>query len=148
MGEKTGFMTVLFIFGAFIIPIMLVLFINNVEGSKLLTLSTEMQQMVSAEGGVSDRVKQVVNELQNQGVTITFEDENGNTVTGTVPAGKKITIHYKYKHFETSNSTTILRRNGSGNPTNNPNPPFPLNPTNPSDPTIPLDPVNPPVEDY
>ncbi|MFD2658476.1 hypothetical protein [Gracilibacillus thailandensis] len=111
MGEKTGFMTVLFIFGAFVIPFMLTMYINNIEGSKLLTLSTEMQQMVSAEGGVTDKVEHAVNELSGKGVEITFKDSAGNPVTGRVPVGEKINIHYKYGDFETSNSTTILKRN-------------------------------------
>lgn len=111
MGEKTGFMTVLFIFGIFIMPIMMTLYINNVEGSKMLSLSTEMQQLVSAEGGVTSRVQEAANKLAEQGVTITFTDNNGNTVYGKVPAGETVNIHYKYKGFETSNSTTILKRN-------------------------------------
>lgn len=111
MGEKTGFMTVLLIFGAFVLPLLLIMYINNVEGSKLLSLSTEVQQLVSAEGGVSDRVEQLVNDLADKGVDITFRDNSGNTITGRVPVGETVNIHYKYKDFETSNSTTILKRN-------------------------------------
>lgn len=111
MGEKTGFMTVLLIFGAFLIPIMLTLYINNIEGSKLLSLSTEMQQLVSAEGGVTDKVQHAVDTFAENRVEITFKDSEGNPVTGRVPVGEEITINYKYKGFETSNSTTILKRN-------------------------------------
>lgn len=111
MGEKVGFMKVLLIFGAFIVPFIFNVYINHVQGAKLLSLSTEVQQLVSAEGGVTPRVEQLVNEFAEKGVSITFEDENGNAVTGTVPVGEKITIHYKYQDLETSNSTTILKRN-------------------------------------
>lgn len=111
MGEKTGFMVVLFLFGAFVIPLMLIMYIHNIQGAKLMSLSTEMQQLVSAEGGVTPKVQHAVNELSVNGVQITFEDESGNPVTGTVPVGETITIHYKYNDFETSNSTTILKRN-------------------------------------
>lgn len=111
MGEKVGFMTVLMIFGAFIVPFILTVYINDVQGTKLLSLSTEVQQLVSAEGGLTPRVEQLVNDFAEDGVSITFEDEDGNAVTGTVPVGEKITIHYKYRGFETSNSTTVLKRN-------------------------------------
>lgn len=111
MGEKTGFMTVLFIFGAFILPLLLRVYIDNVHTQQLLTVSTEMQQLVSAEGGVTERVQNVANQLKEKGLTITFKDENGNPVAGKVPVGKQIIMDYQYNGFKTSNSTIILKRN-------------------------------------
>lgn len=110
MGEKTGFLTVLLIFGIGIIPLLLSTFQDHVTSSKLLTLSTEMQQLVSSEGGVTDKVNNVVSEFENRGVNISFADKNGNTISGKVPVGQEVFMTYEFRDFETSNSTIILRR--------------------------------------
>lgn len=110
MGEKIGFMTVLVLFSIFLLPLSLNTFFNHIEGGKMLSLTAEMQQLVSAEGGVSQRVNDVVEEMEGRGVGISFQDENGNPINSKVDVGTKVIIHYEYKDFETSNSTVITRR--------------------------------------
>jgi len=110
MGEKTGFITVLLLFAIGIFPILLNTFTSQVNSSKILTVSTEIQQLVTAEGGVTDKVKKAVDKLDSQGYHIEFTDSNGNPVTGKVDVGKEVVINYEFNGFETSNSTIIMKR--------------------------------------
>jgi hypothetical protein len=110
MGEKTGFLTVLLLFGIAILPLLFNTYNSQVKTAKLLTISNEMQQLVASEGGVTDRVKNAVNKLKDQGVDITFKDKNGNTVNGKVAVGETVIMHYDYDGFKTSNSTIIMKR--------------------------------------
>ena len=110
MGEKTGFLLVLLIFGVAIIPFMLNGFDKQVKSSKLLSLSNEVQQLVSAEGGVSDKVQNVSDQFREKGVTIEFTDKHGNPITGKVNAGDEVFIQYEFDGFETKNSVVVLRR--------------------------------------
>lgn len=111
MGEKKGFLTVLLIFTIFVLPFLLQTFIAQVEGQKIMGISTEIQQLVQTEGGVSSNVQNVVNKLSEKGIEITFYDDEGNTINSQVPVGKRINIHYKFKDWETMNSVVNLKRN-------------------------------------
>lgn len=110
MGEKVGFMTVLLLFSVVIIPFLLHGYKEQVDSSKFLTMSNEIKQMVASEGGVTDKVIDVTNNLRERGIDIKFNDDEGNIVDGKVNAGEKITITYNYKNYQTENSVVILRR--------------------------------------
>lgn len=110
MGEKMGFMTVILIFGIGVLPLLFTAFSSHVSTGKLLTVSTEMQQLVSAEGGVTEKVNDSVQRLENRGFEITFKDRNGNPVNGQVAVGETIYINYSVKDFETSNQVLITKR--------------------------------------
>lgn len=110
MGEKIGFTTVLTLFGAFILPILISIFVTQVEGSKIMSRTAEVRQMVSSEGGITDKVRVVLDRLEDYGVEITIKDSNGNLVTGRVPVGEQVYLEYKYKNFEIKNIATITRR--------------------------------------
>lgn len=110
MGEKKGFLAVMLIFGLFMIPLLFNIYTNNVKTSKLLTISTEMQQLVSTEGGITNKVKNAVTKLQGEGIKIEFKDGNGNVVNNKVPVGEEIFIYYDYDGFKTSNSVIITKR--------------------------------------
>lgn len=110
MGEKTGLMTGLLIIALVVLPVLIASFVGYVKTGKLLTASTEVQQLVSAEGGVTDTVESEISRLANKGIAISIEDKNGNPVTGKVPVGEKITIHYQYGDKSTSNQVLILKR--------------------------------------
>ncbi|GAE93081.1 hypothetical protein JCM21714_2118 [Gracilibacillus boraciitolerans JCM 21714] len=110
MGEKTGFIAVLLVFAIGLLPLCINTYVNHVYSTKLLSTSAEVQQLVSAEGGITPRVQEVVTKLESQGATIVFTDGNGNTVSGTVPVGEEIIMDYEYEDFQTRNSTVILRR--------------------------------------
>ncbi|WP_047980657.1 hypothetical protein [Ornithinibacillus contaminans] len=110
MGEKTGFQLVLVIFAIFIIPLLISTFSDHVKTGKLLTVSNEFQQLVSAEGGVTTKVKNRVSQEAEKGINITFQTEDGRNVNGVVPVGEEITIHYEYGELDTSNRVLILKR--------------------------------------
>ena len=111
MGEKKGFLTVLLIFSVFILPFLIHTFFTQVEGQKVMGLSTEIQQLVQTEGGVSSNVQNVVDKLSERGIEITFYDDEGNPINSQVPVGERINIHYKYKDWKTTNSVVNLKRN-------------------------------------
>lgn len=110
MGEKLGFMTVLLIFAIAVIPALFVSWQSHVEGSTLLNVSTEMQQLVSAEGGVTDKVQNAVSALEKRGIDVSIQDESGNSVTGKVPVGEKLIMTYTIDNFKTENEVVILKR--------------------------------------
>ena len=111
MGEKIGFMTTLLIFGIGIIPLLISTFTDHTQSAKLLTISTEVQQMVTAEGGVTEIVEGVVSNLANQGVEVSFWDKEGNPITGIVPVGEEIVIQYEWGDFNTTNQVLVTKRN-------------------------------------
>lgn len=110
MGEKMGFMTVILIFGIGVLPLLFSAFTSHVTTGKLLTISTEMQQLVSAEGGVTEKVNNEVQGLEDSGFEITFTDNGGNPVNSQVTVGETIYINYSIKDFETSNQVLITKR--------------------------------------
>lgn len=110
MGEKTGFMFVLLIFSITLLPFLLNTFEKQTHSSKLLTLTTEVQQMVSAEGGVTNKVKDLTSAVREKDVFIEYFDTQGSPITGKVDVGEEIIIKYEYRGFKTENSVVILRR--------------------------------------
>lgn len=110
MGEKTGFLMVLVIFGAFIVPILIGSFISHWEGSQVLTVSTEMQQLVSAEGGLTPKVQQAIDNFGSKGLAITLTDSTGAPLTGKAPVGETIKMTYEFNDFKTENQTIVLTR--------------------------------------
>jgi hypothetical protein len=118
MGENMGYAFGLLILVVFGVPLLLGLNIDQNSRSQLLNVSTEMQQLVSQEGGVTDPVHRYANHLKEKGATVTFLDENGAAVDGKQEVGSKVYIQYKYKYqnvssekvAETSNTALISRR--------------------------------------
>ncbi|MEC1158682.1 hypothetical protein [Cytobacillus horneckiae] len=110
MGEKLGFIKILLIAVVFVIPIFLLVFKTQVDNTKLLNVSVEVQQLVSAEGGLSSKVSKVISEFEKKGLQIELKDAAGNRVNGKVDVGEDVYITYKYKGAVTSNKTTILKR--------------------------------------
>lgn len=110
MGEKLGFMTVLLLIAVGIVPFMLNMFDEHVKTSKLLSLSNEMQQLVSAEGDITPKVTHAVNELEEKGVEVEFKDQNGNIITSSPGIGEKVIIEYRYDGYGLSNSVVLNKR--------------------------------------
>lgn len=128
MGEKVGFMTVLLIFGVFVIPILFSNYIDNVKANKVLTASTEMQQLIQAEGGINKKVIDAGERLKEQGIKTWYAissyaggqkypfdlikagvESNGSVFTD-LDLGTEISIDYEFDGFTTSNTITILNR--------------------------------------
>lgn len=110
MGEKTGFMAVLLVVCIFVIPFLFNMFDDQVKSSKLLSLSNEMQQLVSAEGDITPTVNSVVNELREKGVNVEFRDKNNNIIHSSPGLGEKVYITYEYDGFEVRNSVIMTKR--------------------------------------
>lgn len=110
MGEKTGFMAVLFLFLVGVIPFLFFLFNSQVTSSKLLALSNEMNQLVVAEGDITPKVMDTVDQFEEKGVTIEFKDEDGNVINSRQNIGDKITIICKYNDFEVESHAFLTKR--------------------------------------
>lgn len=125
MGEKVGFMTVLFIVGTFVIPLLLSNFIDNVKANKVLTASTEMQQLIQAEGGLTDKVLDAARNLKKKGINTAYGIDGSYKMTldqiefilrmgGSIKdfqIGTQVEVDYDFDGFKTSNTITILNRN-------------------------------------
>jgi len=113
MGEKQGFLTVILLFAITVVPTLLTSFITHVEGSKVMNISTEFQQIVSAEGGLKGRAATAQGEMASRGLNISVVNENGGSASNPrVGDTLRMTYHYDglKTDFETENKVTILRR--------------------------------------
>lgn len=110
MVEKVGLMSLLIIFAVFILPAGLGYYTENVKANKVLNASMEFQQLMIAEGDVTDRVEAVVNDLGSKGLKITFTDEQGNAVQSRNEIGQKVFTKYEYDGYLLENSTILTKR--------------------------------------
>ena len=118
MSEFKGFLFSMLLFVAFFLPFLLSMGIQSIQQNAFLKVTTEVQQMVEYEGGITERIKNVADNLNKKGFTLSFYDEKGNKVSGKQPVGRTVEIRYKYKYngvygeqiFDTSNYVTILKR--------------------------------------
>ncbi|MEK5504087.1 hypothetical protein [Bacillus sp. FSL M8-0168] len=118
MGELKGLAIAVLMFAVLFLPFQLNIWINHNQNSQLLNASTEIQKLVAEEGGVTDTVKKIQNQLSEKGATITFVDNNGKVVDGKQKVGTTINILYKYTYpgvyaqntIQTANSVVINRR--------------------------------------
>lgn len=109
MGEKTGLLTTLIIIAVFVLPLFQNNFSNNAKGTKVLNTATQLQQMVSAEGGVTPRVENTISELTSHGYNIEITSEEGEAV-GVLPVGTKVDIMVNLDGFETHSFVTVNKR--------------------------------------
>lgn len=115
MGEKTGFLFALAIVVMCMLPAGIDFFTLNVTTSQFLNTTTEMQQLINEEGGITDRVKYVVN---SSSINYSFTDETGKKVDGIQDVGDVIYIDYEYEwdglysneSLKTTNTVRIARR--------------------------------------
>lgn len=118
MGELKGAILSMILFVAFILPFLLFLGIQSIHQNAFMKVTTEVQQMVEYEGGITGRVQTVADNLHKKGYDITFANQKGQTITGKQPVGTVIEIKYKYKYtnvyreqvLETSNFVSVMRR--------------------------------------
>lgn len=110
MVEKMGLMSLLILFAVFFLPAGLGYYTENVKANKVLNASMEFQQLMVAEGDVTDRVESVVNDLESKGLKITFTDEKGNAIQSRNEIGQKVFMTYEYDGFVLENSTILTKR--------------------------------------
>jgi len=110
-----GFLFTIAIFAMCLLPMCIDFFTLNVTTSQFLNASTEMQQLVSEEGGITERVHNV---MDSSAINYTFKDKAGQEIDGVQDVGKEIYIDYKYDWkgiftkdtLETTNTVRVARR--------------------------------------
>lgn len=115
MGEKMGLLFTVAIFAMGLLPFLLDMFTFNVQTTQFLNAATEMQQLVTEEGGITDRVRYV---QDHTAITYVFTNEAGEVVNGNSEIGEVIYIDYRYKWkglfseqlLKTANTVRVARR--------------------------------------
>ncbi|MHA4046151.1 hypothetical protein COE26_27715 [Bacillus cereus] len=118
MGELKGFILSLLLFISIFLPFQLFLSIQSIHQNAFMKVTTEIQQMVDSEGGVTPKIQGVANRLRSKGYELNFKDQKGANVSGKQSVGTVIEIQYRYKYvnvyreqtLETSNYVSVLRR--------------------------------------
>ena len=118
MSELKGAIFSMAIFVAFIVPLFLQISVGSVHQHAFMKVSTEVTSMVKEEGGVTERVNEVVNNLNEKGYTITFKDESGAIISGQQEFGSTIVIDFDYNYknvrgeetLNTTNTVSVVRR--------------------------------------
>ncbi|MEN1969696.1 hypothetical protein WMZ97_16660 [Lentibacillus sp. N15] len=124
MGEKVGFMSMLLIFALFFIPFLFTTFTNQVDSSNVLTASTEMQQLIKSEGGITLKVSEAGKRLKEKGINTIYRINEEREVSielinafaeagANLPGqevGETIKVTYEKNGFKTSNTVRILKR--------------------------------------
>ncbi|MDR5021411.1 hypothetical protein FOL75_04920 [Bacillus thuringiensis] len=118
MGELKGFIFSLLLYVVFFLPFQIFLGIQSIHQNAFMKVTTEVQQMVDSEGGVTPRIQGVVNKLHAKGYDVTFKDQKGSSISGKQPVGTVIEIQYNYKYvnvyreekLNTSNYVSVMRR--------------------------------------
>ncbi|MFD1705213.1 MULTISPECIES: hypothetical protein [Siminovitchia] len=118
MSEIKGAIFSMAIFIAFIVPIFLQVGIGSVHQHAFMKITTEVTSIVKEEGGVTDKVNNIVRNLNDKGYTITFKNDSGVPVHGKRPFGETIIIDFDYKYknvrgeenLSTNNVVSVARR--------------------------------------
>lgn len=115
MGEKKGFLFVLFIISCFVVPAALDIWIANVRSDQFTKVATQVHQTVKHEGGVTDRIRSITDNLAEGGLIVTFTPNEAKPAVGT-----EIVIRYQYEYegiigsikkpYDTTNKVIINRR--------------------------------------
>lgn len=98
-----------------LLPMGIDIFTFNVASSQFLNATTEMQQIVTEEGGITDRVHYIAD---SSTIKYTFKNEAGSLVDGIQDVGDVIYIDYQYDYkgiytndsLKTSNTIRVSRR--------------------------------------
>lgn|SRR5690625_3517548 len=110
MAEKLGLITGLMLFAIFGLPLALDYYVENVKTSRVLNASGEFQQLLIAEGEITERVRNVVDYFGERGLIISLRDENGNVLTSVGEIGQTVYTTYQYDNYKVSNSTVLTKR--------------------------------------
>lgn len=122
MSEYKGSLFATIIFGAFILPGLLMLVIAGIQQQGFIKTTNELTQLTKEEAGVSEKVASAVNNLHEKGYEISFTDGNGETVTTTLDYGEEVNIDYDYyyntlfgeRNLQANVRIPIMKRDGEG----------------------------------
>lgn len=107
MGEKAGFLAVMFLFFILVLPFGFKVFEEQTKMNHLLSFSIEMQQLLEAEGEITSHVQSVVRSAASKGINVRFSE---------VDTTNKMKITYEMISFnektsyKTSNAVYLSKR--------------------------------------
>lgn len=107
-----SFIFALLIIVLFVFPHFLTFTIDTFQQQFFMKVTTEIPELVKAEGGISPLVKELTNKLERTGIQITYSQSD------IVRFGDEIVIRYQYEYpnvkgmiqLETQNVVTIMKR--------------------------------------
>lgn len=111
MSEMKGAMIGMFLFVAVIIPAVLFIGIGSLHQHAFIKISTEVTEVVKEEGGVTNRVVDIVDKLGDKGYTITFKDQNGASVNGKKDFGESVIVDFNYKYHNVRGEEELNTQN-------------------------------------
>ncbi|MEC1177274.1 hypothetical protein P9B03_02155 [Metasolibacillus meyeri] len=112
MSNMKSFIFVLLIFAVFGFPYLLTITIDTFQQQYFMKVTTEIPELIKAEGGISPLVKEMTNKIERTGIQITYSQSD------VVRFGEEIVIHYQYEYpnvkgleqLETQNTVTVMKR--------------------------------------
>lgn len=111
MSELKGAVFSLAIFVAFLIPFFLTMGIGSIHQHAFMKVTTEVSEIVKEEGGVTEKVNNIVSNLEEKGYEISFKDRNGATVNGKQTFGDEVIIDYRYEYQDVRGKRTLNTQN-------------------------------------
>lgn len=118
MTEIKGSMFSMIIFLGVFFPFFLMVGIDSLHQHSFMKMTTEVSELVKEEGGVTDKVNNVVNKLRDRGYEITIKNQHGANVIGKAQYGDVLVIGYKYDYksvrkertLNTTNAVFVMQR--------------------------------------
>ncbi|MGG0656471.1 hypothetical protein [Rummeliibacillus pycnus] len=110
MENKMGFLTSILLFGMCVVPMIFDIFDGSVKSNKAMNVATELNQMLSAEGGITPRVDNVIKNLESRGYVVEMQTESGARPTGIQPAGTTIKFQVDLDGYITKGDVTVNKR--------------------------------------
>lgn len=119
MAQYKGWIATFLISMAFTIPFFLNMGIMTIQNNAFIKHTTEFSGIVQEEGGRTQRVERVINELNKKGYSISLKNSDGQEIhSNKMDVGETITIDYIYKYkgvynkesVETTDFITVNRR--------------------------------------
>lgn len=111
MTELKGSMFSMIIFIGAIIPFLLMIGIDSLHQHAFMKITTEVSELIKEEGGVTSKVKNIINNLNEKGYEITVKNQHGANVTTKAQYGDVLIIEYSYTYKSVRNNRTLNTTN-------------------------------------
>lgn len=107
MGEMKSAVISMMLFVGLVIPILLGIAIGSLQQQAFIKFTSEMTNLVKEEGGVTSKVIEAKEAMEERGYTISFTDENGSAVTGRGNYGEQINAKFSYEYQSVTGVETL-----------------------------------------
>lgn len=107
---KAWLIGILLIIAFFFEPIVN-LVLGNIHQTVFFKTTSELSDILKAEGGVNNHVTNIIAQLEARGYSIEIKDTSNNVVTSIVEPGTQLTVFYDYKFKDASGEKTISTTN-------------------------------------